>query len=132
MSEPAAPAPSSSMHASWLRTRLSVERTYLSWVRTSTSLVAFGFTIAKFLPELAVVEVRPHAARNFGLALIAVGVLTMVVGIFQRRTELRYLTGPAYAELSSPEERPAPSPRALGGPALVVAGIAAILWILFG
>ena len=29
-------------HFSWLRTRLSVERTLMSWVRTSVSLIGFG------------------------------------------------------------------------------------------
>ncbi|TIU04855.1 MAG: DUF202 domain-containing protein, partial [Mesorhizobium sp.] len=35
----------SDSHFSWLRTRLSVERTLMSWVRTSVSLIGFGFTI---------------------------------------------------------------------------------------
>jgi putative membrane protein len=29
-------------HFSWLRTRLSVERTLMSWVRTSVALIGFG------------------------------------------------------------------------------------------
>jgi putative membrane protein len=36
-------------HFSWLRTRMSIERTLMSWVRTSTALIAFGFTIFQFL-----------------------------------------------------------------------------------
>jgi Domain of unknown function (DUF202) len=32
-------------HFSWLRTRLSVERTMMSWIRTATALIGFGFTI---------------------------------------------------------------------------------------
>lgn len=32
-------------HFSWLRTRLSVERTLMSWVRTAIALIGFGFTI---------------------------------------------------------------------------------------
>jgi hypothetical protein len=35
-------------HFSWLRTRLSVERTMMSWVRTATALIGFGFTIVQF------------------------------------------------------------------------------------
>ena len=37
-----------SSHFSWLRTRLSIERTLMSWVRTSTALIGFGFTIFQF------------------------------------------------------------------------------------
>ena len=36
-------------HFSWLRTRMSVERTLMSWVRTATALIGFGFTIFQFL-----------------------------------------------------------------------------------
>ena len=36
-------------HFSWLRTRMSMERTLMSWVRTSTALIGFGFTIFQFL-----------------------------------------------------------------------------------
>ena len=40
--------PTASDHFSWLRTRLSVERTMMSWVRTATALIGFGFTIVQF------------------------------------------------------------------------------------
>lgn len=36
-------------HFSWLRTRMSMERTLMSWVRTPTALIGFGFTIFQFL-----------------------------------------------------------------------------------
>ena len=35
-------------HFSWLRTRLSLERTLMSWVRTATALIGFGFSIVQF------------------------------------------------------------------------------------
>ena len=35
-------------HFSWLRTRLSVERTLMSVVRTAIALIGFGFTIVQF------------------------------------------------------------------------------------
>ena len=42
----------SSDHFSWLRTRLSVERTMMSWVRTATGLIGFGFTIVQFFDRM--------------------------------------------------------------------------------
>jgi inner membrane protein YidH len=36
-------------HFAWLRTRMSMERTLMSWVRTATALIGFGFTIFQFL-----------------------------------------------------------------------------------
>src|SRR5262249_45288094 len=35
-------------HFAWLRTRLAVERTMMSWVRTAVSLIGFGFAIEQF------------------------------------------------------------------------------------
>ena len=36
--------PTVSDHFSWIRTRLSVERTMMSWVRTAVALIGFGFS----------------------------------------------------------------------------------------
>lgn len=36
-------------HFSWVRTRMSTERTLMSWVRTAVGLIGFGFTIFQFL-----------------------------------------------------------------------------------
>jgi putative membrane protein len=38
----------SDSHFSWVRTRLSVERTLMAAVRTSLALIGFGFTIVQF------------------------------------------------------------------------------------
>ena len=44
--------PKTETHFSWLRTRLSVERTLMSWVRTATALIGFGFTIFQFFDKM--------------------------------------------------------------------------------
>ena len=38
----------SDSHFSWIRTRLSIERTMMSWIRTATALIGFGFAIVQF------------------------------------------------------------------------------------
>ena len=35
-------------HFGWIRTRLSIERTMMSWIRTATALIGFGFAIVQF------------------------------------------------------------------------------------
>jgi putative membrane protein len=35
-------------HFSWIRTRFSLERTMMSWIRTAVSLIGFGFAIVQF------------------------------------------------------------------------------------
>jgi len=69
---------------SFQRSRMSAERTLMSVIRTSLSLISFGFTIYQFLGHLVqekLVSGAPHAARNFGLALIWLGVGMTIIGI---------------------------------------------------
>jgi len=70
---------------SFQRTRMSADRTLMSVIRTSFALIGFGFTIYQFfryLREAAGVTHFPvYAARNFGLALVSLGVLMLVLGI---------------------------------------------------
>ena len=86
----------SDSHFAWLRTRLSVERTLMSWLRTSVSLIGFGFTIVQFferLPRMSGVTppVFPEAPRYLGLSLIGAGVLSMIVSGLQYHWMLGYL-----------------------------------------
>jgi putative membrane protein len=47
---------SAESHFSWLRTRLSLERTMMSWIRTAVSLIGFGFTIVQFFERFGSME----------------------------------------------------------------------------
>src|SRR3954447_9060247 len=68
---------------SFQRTRLSADRTLMSVIRTSLSLISFGFTIFQMFQKLRDANVLPSAAapRNFGLALVILGVTMLIVGI---------------------------------------------------
>ncbi len=64
------------------RSRLAAERTLMARVRTSLSMIGFGFTIFKFFQYLR--ESGPpspafpdHRSRNFGLALVILGVILL-------------------------------------------------------
>ena len=68
---------------SFQRTRMSAERTLMSVIRTSLSLISFGFTIFQIFQKLRDSGTITHAAapRNFGLALVALGIVMLVIGI---------------------------------------------------
>ena len=87
--------PTASGHFGWLNTRLAVERTLMSWVRTSVSLIGFGFTIVQFFErlhsEVVAPALRPQAPRYLGLALIASGVVALLISTWQYRQMVRYL-----------------------------------------
>lgn len=89
--EPRAPVTPDASQLALQRTILAVERTLLAWVRSAISMIAFGFSIYKFFEYLRESEglVRPHAPRNLGLTLIALGTLTLVAAVFQHRNALQ-------------------------------------------
>jgi len=69
---------------SFQRTRLSADRTLMSVIRTSLSLISFGFTIYQVFRKLKESDMfsgADHAARNFGTALVALGIVMLAVGI---------------------------------------------------
>src|SRR5262245_45687911 len=99
----------SDSHFAWIRTRLSLERTMMSWVRTSVALVGFGFTIVQFFERLHATEgvapaLRPQAPRYLGLTLIAAGVLVLLVSIWQYRAVVRYLLSKEFEPIAGMQE----------------------------
>ena len=97
----------SDSHFGWIRTRLSVERTMMSWIRTATALIGFGFAIVQFFERLGQMPgVRPaaypDAARDLGLALIACGVLALLIAVWQYLWIIRYLWGGSFAPIAGP------------------------------
>ena len=92
-------------HFSWLRTRLSVERTMMSWVRTATALIGFGFTIVQFFDRMQQMPGTasayfPEAPRYFGLSLIFCGVMALVISIWEYHWGLRYLWSGNFAVIA--------------------------------
>ena len=92
-------------HFSWLRTRLSVERTMMAWVRTAVSLIGFGFAIVQFFDRLEQIPGTkparyPGLAHYLGLALIFCGVMALVIALWEYRWTNRYLSGGNFAAIA--------------------------------
>ena len=92
-------------HFGWLRTRLSVERTMMSWVRTAVSLIGFGFAIVQFFERMrqmpgTAAAFFPEAPKYLGLALISCGVLALVISIWQYQWTARYLRSGSFARVA--------------------------------
>jgi putative membrane protein len=67
------------------RTHLARERTLMAWVRTSTSLITFGFGIYKFF-QLEKGGMQYHqliGPRVFAMFMISIGLLSLVVATIQ-------------------------------------------------
>jgi putative membrane protein len=79
---------------SFQRTRMGADRTLMAAIRTSMSLISFGFTLFQVFQKLYEAKVLQHAQapRNFGLALVLLGITMLVLGILyhvQFMAELR-------------------------------------------
>jgi putative membrane protein len=77
------------------RTRLAHERTLMAWVRTATSLISFGFTVYKFFEYLRESQGGPPGGaigpREFGGAMIAIGIAALVLATLGHRRSMRTL-----------------------------------------
>lgn len=80
---------------SFQRTRMSAERTLMSIIRTALSLIGFGFTIyqvfGRMVSQALHVGFGGNAPRNFGLALVFLGVLMLSLGIVYHVRYMRAL-----------------------------------------
>src|SRR5215216_6418711 len=110
---PAAPLPFNvQTHFAWIRTSLSVERTMMSWNRTSLSLIGFGFTIYQFFQKFQEATTgadaaRPEAPRTLGLALILAGTLGTLIALWQYHTMAKYLRGDEFKDIGERKGMPA-------------------------
>jgi putative membrane protein len=122
-------------HFGWLRTRLSVERTLMAWVRTAISLIGFGFTIVQFfdrmedMPGVKPAEF-PEASRYFGLALIFCGIAALLISVWQYRWTLRYLWGGNFAAVAGMREEGGQTPLLAVCIALILIGLSAFFAVL--
>ncbi|MGD0291340.1 MAG: DUF202 domain-containing protein [Candidatus Binataceae bacterium] len=81
------------------RTRNSYENTMMSWIRTATSLITFGFSIYKFFQIEAPSEKQQNyliGPREFALALVCIGLFSLVLATIENRRNIRAL-GAQYA-----------------------------------
>jgi len=95
----------SDSHFSWIRTRLSLERTMMSWQRTAVALIGFGFAIVQYFNHLQQIPgahpaYLPTAPRYLGLALISCGILALVISIWQYRWSIHYLWTEPFAPIA--------------------------------
>jgi len=122
---------------SFQRTRMSADRTLMSVMRTSLSLIGFGFTIYQVFEKLkdSGVITHAHASRNFGIALVGLGIGMMVFGIIyhvrfmlglRRERAKMAADGLVHAESQFP-----PSLTLITALVLLAIGVSAIVSMLF-
>ena len=123
-------------HFSWLRTRLAIESTLMSWERTAVSLIGFGFTIVQFFDRVrdapgVIPPVFPEAPRYLGLMLIFCGILGLVISLWQYKWSLRYLWSENFSPIAGATKEGMQTPTLAVGMLLVLIGLFAFFAVLF-
>lgn len=123
-------------HFSWLRTRFSAERTLMSWVRTGTAMVGFGFTMFQFFEGLNSREgvdpalVDPVWSRTISLSLIAVGTFAVFAALREYRLFIRYLWSSEFRDIAGVGERPSWTPASMVATLLVLIGVVTLVSLI--
>jgi putative membrane protein len=88
------------------RTRAAADRTLMAWIRTSLSLIGFGFgipTIVKTLEATRVGEhLNPHRTTTIiGLAFISIGIFAISAALKEHHTMLKRIQSDRFMYESS-------------------------------
>jgi putative membrane protein len=123
-------------HFAWVRTRLSLERTMMSWLRTATALIGFGFAIVQYFNRLgetpgARAAYGPNAPKLLGLALIFCGVASLLIAIWQYRWTTHYLWGQTFRPIAGMTDEGKQSPVMAVAVVLIAVGVVAFFAVLF-
>jgi putative membrane protein len=123
-------------HFAWLRTRLALERTMMSWQRTAVALIGFGFAIVQYFGHLQQIPgarpaYLPTAPEYLGLALISCGVLALVVSLWQYFWTVRYLWSGSFASIAGMTKEGMQSPVIAIAILLIGIGVFAFSAVLF-
>jgi putative membrane protein len=127
--------PTASNHFAWVNTQLALQQTVMAATRTAVSLIGFGFTVAQFFEEVqerapaGLRVLRPEGPRNFGMALIAAGVLSLAIFTWEYHVANRLMRSDAYASIAGHVGRPMLLPVYLVAGAVILIGIAAFVTI---
>ncbi len=83
------------------RSRAAADRTLMAWIRTSLSLIGFGFGIPTIVKTIEVTRLTPYLnpirfSVIVGLAFIATGMLGMILALKEHRKLLRQIKSDRY------------------------------------
>lgn len=122
--------PSIGNHFAWMRTMLGLQRTLMAAVRTSVSLIGFGFTVAQFFEKVrdkAEVVGHMNIPRDLGLILIGAGVVSLFIFIMQYSSAVENLRSGDLAVIAAKDDKSLHRSTYIVAYAVLLIGIAAFL-----
>ncbi len=125
--QPDRPPPDLKTELAKKRNQAAAERTLMAWIRTSLSLISFGFgldRIVAVLNNMAGIDDPIRLSRILGLFFIALGTWAMLAAAMQHHQELKHIQHEDYTYI------PKRSISLIVANALFVFGLMAFLGIL--
>jgi putative membrane protein len=125
--------PDASNHFAWIRTRYAVDRTFMAWLRTAAAMIGFGFTLVRFFQALSQMQSTnaprvPQGPMIMGLALIATGIIALLLGLYDYRAVVRHLDSREFQEIADHEHHK--NVATIAGVMVIVVGIFAFVSIV--
>lgn len=126
---------SADSHMAWIRTRLAAENTMLAYLRTSVSLIGFGFAIVQFLNNVQSIPGAadprfPNAPLYMGLALIFCGIVAAIIAMIEFRWTLKYLWSGGFESIAGMTTEGRKTPLYAVGGILILIGLFAFFAVL--
>jgi putative membrane protein len=111
------------------RTRMAADRTLMAWIRTSVSMISFGFTIYKFFQYLhesnaLTPAMHIYGPRNMGEVLVVLGTVLMGFAIVEYVLYQRLLSRQAGQKFPV-------STTLIGGLLMTILGLLALANLMF-
>lgn len=115
---------------------MAIDSTLLSAIRTATTLIGFGFTVAQFFYKLqqhvpeGMRVANPALPRNVGLILIASGAASLAIFTWQYHRALKYMRSAPFAAIAIPIEKSMRKPGYLVSFVVIAIGVLAFASVL--
>ena len=108
----------------------------MSWVRTSTALIGFGFTIFQFLERFNQTPgIKPAEHRwtpwVLSLGLIGTGIVALTIAVWEYHSLVRYLWEKDFKPIAGVDESAHRTPIIAVSVVLILIGIFAFVAVLF-
>jgi putative membrane protein len=110
------------------RTRAAADRTLMAWIRTSLSLIGFGFGIPAIVKTIEATRIGKHINSHYitvtvGLAFISIGMFAITAALQEHRRALRHIHSDRFIYESSQTAE-------LVGIALLLVGLVSFIGVL--
>lgn len=106
----------------------------MSWIRTSTAMIGFGFTIFQFFEQYkqqnANNPINRVPSRIISIGLLAAGTLALFIAVREYRSMLRYLWSEEFRDIAGIRDRPDFTPVLTVATLLILVGVTTLVAVV--